>query len=154
MAELKSSLRVFNEADLEGKPRPHEEGTVKMLLGNNEHPSERLYVHLNTFKRGIRVPLHWHLVEAVYYVISGHAVMEDIEGRIHEIGPGSVIYYPAGIAGAHSWNFKEEVQLISIRATTDHEKLIQFSVDKSTKESTIKLDDLLRRGGAQFKSLY
>ena len=154
MPELKSTLRVFNEADLKGKPRKQIGGTIKDLAGNDECPSERLRVHLNIFKAGTHVPLHWHLIESLYYVISGHAVLEDIEGRKYDIGPGSAIYCPAGISGAHEWNFKEDVQLISIRATTDPERNIQFSVDKSTKESTIGLDYLLRHGGAKFKSLY
>ena len=80
--------------------------------------------------------------------------MEDIEGKIYEIGPGSTIYYPPGIAGSHSWDIKERLQLISIRATTDREKLIQFRVDKSTKESTIELDRLIKHAATSFKSLY
>ena len=154
MPELKSTLRVFNGADLEWKMRHDKQGTIKVLVGNNERPSERLRVHLNIFKAGAQEPLHWHLVEALSYVISGHAVIEDIEGQKHEVGPGSAIYYPPGIAGAHGWDFKEDVQLISIRATTDREKNIQFSVDKSSKRSSIELEDLLRRTGDKFKSFY
>jgi quercetin dioxygenase-like cupin family protein len=154
MTDLKSTLRILDVANLEARSRQYKEGTTKVLAGNDERPSERLRIHLNIFKAGTQVPLHWHLVEALYYVISGHAVLEDIEGRSYDIGPGSAIYYPPGIAGAHGWNFKEDVQLISVRATPDPEKNIQFSVDKSSKESTIELDYLLKRGGARFKSLY
>jgi quercetin dioxygenase-like cupin family protein len=152
MPELKSTLRVLNEPDLEWKMREDKQGTIKVLVGNNERPSERLRVHLNIFKAGAQEPVHWHLVEALYYVISGHAVLEDIEGQKHEVGPGSAIYYPPGIAGAHGWDFKEDVQLISIRATTD--RSLQFSVDKSSKRSSIELEDLLRRVGGKFKSFY
>jgi mannose-6-phosphate isomerase-like protein (cupin superfamily) len=159
VADLKSTLRVFNEVEIDGggsKVGVDVKGiqSRKVLIGNEERATERLRIHLNIFRPGTKVPLHWHLIEAVYYVIRGRAVMEDIEGKSHEIGPGGVVYYPAGIAGAHSWEIKEEMELISVRATTEREKLIQFSVDKSTKESTIKFDDLLRCGGAQFKSLY
>ena len=157
MAELKSTLRVFNEADLEtsksGVVVKGSEGR-KVLVGNQERPSERLRVHIRSFKPGAHTPLHWHVIEAVYYVISGSAVLEDIEGNTYDIGPGTVIYYPAGIAGSHGWDVKEEMKLISIRATTDREKNIQFNVDRETKESTIALDYLLRRGGAKFKSFY
>ncbi len=159
MADLKSTLRVFNEKEIDGG------GTKvgvdvkaiqsrKVLIGSDERPTERLRVHLNIFKPGTKVPLHWHLIEAVYYVIRGRAVMEDVEGKRYELGPGGVVYYPAGIAGAHSWEIIEEMELISIRATTDREKMIQFSIDPSTKVSSIKFDDVLRCGGAQFKSLY
>jgi mannose-6-phosphate isomerase-like protein (cupin superfamily) len=159
MQELKSTLRVVNEADLEesvSKVGVEVKGmrTRRILAGNDECPSERLRVHVNTFNGGVQEHLHWHLVEALYYVISGRAVMEDIEGRNHEIGPGSAIYYPPGIAGAHSWNIKEEMKLLSIRATTDPAKLVQFSIDKSSMESSIKLDNLIRTMGGKFKSFY
>ena len=159
MAELKSTLKVFNESEIDGGGAKvgvdvKAIQSRKILLGNDDRPSERLRVHLNIFKPGTKVPLHWHLIEAVYYVIRGRAVMEDIEGKKHEVGPGGVVYYPAGIAGAHSWEIKEEMELISIRATTERQKLIQFSVDKTTKESSIKFDDVIRCGGAEFKSLY
>ncbi len=154
MAELKSTLRVLNEADLESKPAEHPGQTRKNLVGNEERPSERLHVSLASFNPGAKAPLHWHLVEAVYYVISGRAVMEDIEGKVYEIGPGSTIYYPAGIAGSHSWDIKERLQLISIRATRDPEKLIQFRVDKSTRDSLVELDRLIRHAATNFKSLY
>ena len=159
MQKLKSTLRVFNEADLEdsgSKSGVEVEGirTRKVLVGNDKRPSERLRVHLNIFKAGSRVPVHWHLIEALYYVISGRAVVEDIEGKKYDIGPGSTIYYPAGIAAAHGWEVKEEMQLISIRATADPAKCVQFSVDKSTMESSIKFDDLVRVMGPTFKSLY
>ena len=159
MEKLKSTLKVYNEADLEdsGSGSNVEVKGIrsrKVLVGNDKRPSERLRVHLNIFKAGSRVPVHWHLIEALYYVISGRAVVEDIEGKKYDIGPGSTVYYPAGIAAAHGWEVKEEMQLISIRATAERTKWIQFSVDKSTMESSIKLDDLLRVMGPQFKSLY
>jgi len=61
---------------------------------------------------------------------------------------------PLGIAGSHSWDIKEQLQLISFRATTDPEKIIQFDVDISTKESSVPLDHLANRQATNFKSLY
>ena len=153
MAELQSTLRVFNAGNLEGG-KVAEGQLKKRLTGYDECPSERLRVNLRTFEAGTQVPLHWHPIEALYYVISGRAVMTDIEGNTHDIGPGSVIYYPAGIAGSHGWDFKEQLQLISVRATTTPEKNIQFTVDTSSKVSSIEYDDLIKQGGAQFKSFY
>ena len=80
--------------------------------------------------------------------------MRDIEGRTYDIGPGSVVYAPPGIAGSHEWDIKEPLQLLSVRATTDPEKNIQFEVDKASKESSIGFDYLMSRGGAKFKSFY
>ena len=152
--ELKSTLRVFNEGDLRPKPGIVPGQTLKRLAGDDEHPSERIFAALASFIPGTFEGLHWHLIEAFYYVISGRAVLTDIEGRSYDIGPGSVIYAPPGIAGSHEWDIKEQLQLIAVRATTDPEKTVQFTVEKSTKESCIGVDYFLKRGGAKFKSLY
>ena len=124
-------------------------------MRNAERPSEKVRVILANFKPGTHENLHWHLIEAFYYVISGRAVMTDIEGKTYDIGPGSVVYAPPGIAGSHSWDIKEQLQLISFRATTDSEKTIQFDVDSSTKQSSIPLSHLVNRQATNFKkSLY
>ena len=153
--ELKSTLKVFNEADLPSVPAAVEGQTRKLLAGSAEHSSERMRVSLVSVKTGTVEHLHWHLVEAFHYVISGRAIMRDIEGKTYNIGPGSVIYAPPGIVGSHEWEIEEEMQLIAVRATTDPERNLQFTVDDSTKESKIELDQLVARGVANFrKSLY
>ena len=40
------------------------------------------------------------------------AIINDIEGNRREMTPGSVLYAPAGIAGAHEWEVKEKLQLL------------------------------------------
>jgi len=154
MTELKSTLQVFNAAEVKEGPGIAEGQTVKRLIGNEDRPSERIVTLLASFIPGTYEHLHWHPIEVFYYVISGRAVMKDIEGKTYDIGPGSVVYAPAGIAGSHDWDIKEQLQLIGVRATTDTEKNIQFNVDESTKESSIAYDYLIRRGGARFKSFY
>ena len=89
--ELKSTLKVFNEANL-----PPYEGIFKgqmgkTLAGSTENPSERMEVRLVSMEPGTHAKLHWHLIEKLYYIISGRAVMTDIEGKTHDIGPGSVV---------------------------------------------------------------
>jgi mannose-6-phosphate isomerase-like protein (cupin superfamily) len=111
-------------------------------------------VRLATFKPGTLEHLHWHLIEVFYYVISGRAIMRDIEGRTYDVGPGSVVYAPPGIAGSHEWDVIEELQLIAVRATTDPERTIQFTVDKKTMGSHIEFDFLMRRGGGEFKKSF
>jgi mannose-6-phosphate isomerase-like protein (cupin superfamily) len=154
--EIKSTLKVFNEAEVPGAPGVVGRGQlVKQLAGNAEHPSERLTVNLVTFEAGLHEHLHWHLIEVFYYVISGRAVMKDIEGKAYELGPGSVVYASPGIAGSHSWEIKEKLQLIGIRATADPEKTIQFDVNPATKESTMPLERLAKRQAINIKkSLY
>ena len=154
MAELKSTLLVFNETQLESKQGPHDRLTQKRLVGNDERPTERLFMNMNTLEVGTHVALHWHPTEALYYVISGRAVMADIEGKTCEISAGSVIYATAGIASAHEWEVTERMQILVIRATRDPQRLLQFIVDKGTQKSYIEYDALMKHGGGQFKSLY
>ena len=112
-------------------------------------------VGLAIFNLGTLEHLHRHLIEVFYYVISGRAVMTDIEGKTYGIGPGSVIYAPPGIESSHEWHIKESLQLIAIRASTDPEKNIQFTVDKKTLQSSIDFEYMERRGAVKIKkSLY
>jgi mannose-6-phosphate isomerase-like protein (cupin superfamily) len=153
---ISSTLKIFNESEVAGTPGVVGPGQlVKQLVGNAEHPTERLTVSLVTFEAGLHEHLHWHLIEVFYYVISGRAVMNDIEGRSYEVGPGSVIYASPGIAGSHSWDIREKLQLMSVRATAEAEKTIQFDVDPVTRESTMPVERLARRDALSLKkSLY
>jgi len=149
---IKSTLKVFNQSEVQGVQGVVGHGQlVKQLAGNAEHPSERLTVSLVTFEPGTHENLHWHLIEVFYYVISGRAVMQDIEGKTYDLGPGSVVYATPGIAGSHSWEIKERLQLIGVRATADPEKTIQFDVDPVTQESTMPIDRLAKRHAISFK---
>ncbi len=153
--ELKSTLVVFNESDLPSSPGIAQGQTTKRLAGSAEHPSERIGVILASFEPGTIEHLHWHLTEAFHYIVSGRGIVRDIEGNSYNVGPGSVVYAPPGISGSHEWEIKERLQLISIKGTTDPEKIIQFTVDKSTMESKVELDYLIKRGAAALKkSLY
>ena len=153
--EIRSTLKVFNQADVSPVPGVVAKGhLVRQLAGSAEHPSEQLTVSLVDFEPGTHERLHWHLIEVFYYVISGRAVMKDIEGKTYELGPGSVIYARPGIAGSHSWEIKEKLQLIGIRATADPEKTIQFDVDPVTKESTMPVERLARRQAVDLKKSF
>ena len=152
--ELKSTLTVFNESEIEAKPGYVKGMTVRRLLGSGQHQTERITVNRATFEPGSVSPFHWHPIEVFYYVISGRAIVNDIEGNRQEVTAGSLLYAPPGIAGSHEWEVKERLQLLAVRATAEREKMIQFTVDKKSKESSITLKDLINVGGAQFKSFY
>jgi hypothetical protein len=80
--------------------------------------------------------------------------VRDYEGKEYEVGPGTAIYAPAGIAGAHEWEVKEGLSILAVRATTESNKKLQFTVDKETKRSYIDLEDLVKRDGVSFESHY
>ncbi len=152
--EIKSTLVVVNEREIEPQGGVTTGQTLKPIIGNSERPADRIRVALATFEPGTIEALHWHPIEAFYYVISGRATVRDFEGKEYDAGPGTSIYAPAGIAGAHEWEVKEPMQLLSVRASTESSRKLQFTVDKETKRSSIELDELIRRDGVSFKSHY
>jgi quercetin dioxygenase-like cupin family protein len=152
--ELKSTLKVIDQAGVKSQAGVTEGQTMKRLVGCPEVPTDRIRVGFASYEAGTIEQLHWHPIEAFYYVISGHATVRDIEGREHDVGPGTAIYAPPGIAGAHEWEVKESLTLLAVRATTESERKMQFTVDKKTKRSYIDLDELIKRGGVSFKSHY
>ena len=153
--QLKSILRVINEADYKGQRGVTEGQTYKRLIGWPEvQATDRVRIGRASYLPGTYEQLHWHPIEACYYVISGHATVRDVEGREYEVSAGSIIYAPAGIAGAHEWEVKESLELIDIRATNETNRKMQFTVDKKTMRSYIDLDELEKREGVNFKSHY
>ena len=152
--EIKSTLKVIHAEGVEGQEGVIPEQRMQRLVGCPEVPTDRLRVGLATYTPGAIEELHWHPIEAFYFVLSGHATVRDYEGKEYEVGPGTAIYAPAGIAGAHEWEVKEGLSILAVRATTESDKKLQFTVDKETKRSYIDLSDLAKRDGISFKSHY
>ena len=153
--KMESTLRVINQAQVKDLPGVVEGQALRPLVGCAEYPSERIRATVATFKPGAHELLHWHAIEVFYYVISGSAIVRDYYGKEYEVGPGTAIYAPAGLAGSHEWQVKEQgLQLLSIRATLDGHRRMQFTVDRETKRSYIELDELITMDGASFESHY
>ena len=152
--DVKSTLKVIDPAALDTQPGVIPGQKTKRLVGCPEVPTDRVRVAFASYEPGAIEELHWHPIEAFYYVISGHAIVRNIEGQEFHVGPGTAIYAPPGIAGAHEWEVKETLQLLAVRATTESDRKMQFTVDKKTKRSYIDLDELAKRGGVSFKSHY
>ncbi|MBC7778983.1 MAG: cupin domain-containing protein [Proteobacteria bacterium] len=153
--EVKATLRVINEAAFPGRRGVTDGQTYQRLIGWPEvQQTDRVRVGRATYAPGTYEQLHWHPIEACYYVIAGHATVRNIEGEEFEVSAGSMIYAPAGIAGAHEWEVDESLELLDIRATNETERKIQFTVDKATKRSYIDLEDLAYRDAISFKSHY
>ena len=151
---LKSSLQVFNQASVPQSPGVIPGLTIRKLAGDGDHPSERISVGLATFAPGTHEHLHWHLIETFHYIVAGRGIVRDIEGNSFEVGPGDVVYGPPGLRGAHEWEVKETLQLLTIKGTTDPERAIQFNLDRASMESTAQLDYLVARGAADMKKSF
>jgi mannose-6-phosphate isomerase-like protein (cupin superfamily) len=152
--ELKSALQVFNQARVPTSPGVIDGLTIRKLAGSDEHPSERISVGLATFGPGTHEHLHWHLIETFHYIVAGRGIVRDLEGNSYEVGPGDVVYGPPGIRGAHEWEVRESLQLLTIKATNAPERAIQFSIDRATKESKADLDYLVERGAGDMKESF
>ncbi len=152
--EVKSTLKVVNVAQLKGAEDVIPEQSMRRLIGCPEIPTDRLRVGHATYTPGSKEALHWHPIEAFYYILSGQAVVRDIEGNEFEVSVGSFLYCPPGIAGAHEWEVKESLELLAIRGSTESNKKLQFTVDKATKRSYIDLEELAKRDAISFRSHY
>jgi len=152
--DLTARLRVFHGSDVPGGPGVTEGQTYQTLIGTGDQPTDRVRLGRATYRPDTLERLHWHPIEALYYVISGHAVVRDIEGNEYEVRAGSLVYAPAGIEGAHEWQVRESLELLDIRATNETNRKMQFTVDKETLVSSISLRELVRREGRAFPSHY
>lgn len=152
--EVKSTLKVVNVAQIKGGEGVIPEQSMRRLIGCAEIPTDRLRVGHATYTPGSIEELHWHPIEAFYYILSGHAIVRDIEGKEYEVSAGSFLYCPPGIAGSHEWEVKESLELLAIRGSTESNKKLQFTVDKKTKRSYIDLEELAKRDAISFGSHY
>ena len=152
---IKPNLRVIHESRVKKLPGVVKGQTVQPIVGVPRFPSERVRVAVAKFKAGTHEELHWHAIEVFYYVVAGGAIVRDYHGKEYPVGPGSSIYAPPGIAGSHEWEVGPDgLQLLSIRATLEGHKRMQFTVDRTTRRSYIELDELAKMDGVSFKSHY
>jgi uncharacterized cupin superfamily protein len=152
--KIKSALQVFNQSEVPSSPGVVQGLMIRKLAGSALHPSEKINVGLATFGPGTHEHLHWHLIETFHYVIAGSAIVRDIEGSSYNVGPGDVIYGSPGMRGAHEWEVKESLQILTIKATNAPERAIQFNIDPETMESKAALSYLIERGAADMKESF
>ena len=73
--KIKSTLVVVNEKEIKSQGGVTAGQTLKPIIGNAERPTDRIRVALASFEPGTIEALHWHPIEAFYYVISGRATV-------------------------------------------------------------------------------
>ena len=88
--DVKATLKVINQTDCPGRRGVTDGQTYQRMIGWPEIlETDRVRLGRATYAPGTYEQLHWHPIEACYYVISGHATVRDFEGREYEVGPGS-----------------------------------------------------------------
>jgi len=65
--EIKSTLVVVNEGDVESRSGVTTGQTIKSIIGNAERPTDRIRIALATFEVGTVEQLHWHAIEAFIF---------------------------------------------------------------------------------------
>jgi len=152
--EIASLLQVRHQTDVPGRVGVVPGQTYQPLIGVPDRMTERVRLGRATYGPGTLEPLHWHPIEALYYVVSGAATVRNVAGAAFEVDAGAFIYAPPGLAGAHEWEARESLELLDIRATTDAHRKMQFTVDRATLRSYIDVDELAKREGISFPSHY
>ena len=66
-------------------------------------PGADLYGGVNVLSPGAVLPVHWHSIGELQFILSGTGLTVDRSGAASEIGPHSVIFAPAGRSGAHGF---------------------------------------------------
>lgn len=155
LKKIKPTMRIVNRAKVKDTPGIIKHQTVRPLCGTEQFPSERIRVGVAQFKPNIHEHLHWHPIEVFYYVLKGSAVVRDLHGKEYKVSTGDSLYAPAGLAGSHEWKIGSDgLELLSIRATRDGHRRMQFTVNRETGESTIDMHELGRMDAVNFESHY
>lgn len=152
-SKLESTVKIIRDEDIPLPPwraRPGWSGVqrVKPLIGS-QTPTERFQLAHAYFEPNTHEPLHWHLTEVAYYVLSGVAYPYDVNGKVYELKQGAILYAGPGIAGAHAWQSRDQpFELLAIRASADPATTYpQFNIiDEQTKQSTVEFDSLVSAG--------
>jgi uncharacterized RmlC-like cupin family protein len=99
-------------------------GLTKELVAPQTLGSEKLKVKITEFLPGYVHKLHIHPVqEEVIYVLSGKGITQTPEGE-REVGPGSVIFVPAGEPHT-TWNQSgtESLRVIVAKSPPEDEEV-------------------------------
>lgn len=97
--------------------REVEWGLTKNLVDPETMGSEKLLIKITEYRPGYSHKLHMHpLQDEVIYVLAGRGVTETREDRI-EIGPGSVVFVPAGVHHAtHNGSATEPLRAVIVKS--------------------------------------
>ena len=85
------------------------------------------------------------------WILTAHHADDQAETILHRILRGTG---PAGLRGAHEWEIKDSLSLLTIKGTTSAERAIQFNIDRKTMESSADMDYLMARGIADMKGSF
>jgi len=90
-------------AGLEWPRAPKAPGSTVAIFLDASVPGADLYGGINALAPGAVIPVHWHSVGELQFILSGTGVFVDRNGVESPVGPHSVVFSPAGPGGAHGF---------------------------------------------------
>ena len=99
-------------------------GLTKDLVGPERMGSEHIRIKITEYQPGFSHKLHVHPTqEEVIYILEGRGIAETREDKI-EIGPGSVVFVPAGVYHATlNLSNTEPLRAVIVKAPPDDEEV-------------------------------
>jgi len=99
-------------------------GLTKDLVGPERMGSEKIRVKITEYKPGCPHKLHMHPTqEEVIFVLEGRGITETNEDKI-EIGPGSVVFVPAGVYHATmNLSSTEPLRAVIVKSPPEDEEI-------------------------------
>ena len=99
-------------------------GLTKDLFGPERMGSEKIRFKITEYQPGYRHKLHMHPTqEEVIFVLEGRGITETKEDKI-EIGPGSVVFVPAGVYHATlNLSNTEPLRAVIVKSPPDDEEV-------------------------------
>lgn len=87
-------------------------GTSVLMAIDERTPGADMYGGMISIPAGDSVPIHWHEVGEVQFVLSGNGVFVDAEGNETPVTPHDLLYAPGGPAAAHGFRNTSSMPLI------------------------------------------
>ena len=78
---FESTLVVLNHADVKAGPGVTQGQSLKAMIGTGKYKTDRIRIAMVSYEPGTIEQLHWHPIEACYFVVSGYAIIRDINGK-------------------------------------------------------------------------
>ena len=99
-------------------------GLTKDLVGPERMGSEKIRFKITEYQPGFTHKLHMHPAqEEVIFVLEGRGITETREDKI-EIGPGSVVFVPAGVYHATlNLSSTEPLRAVIVKSPPDDEEV-------------------------------
>ena len=112
--------KLFRAEEVDWTEPPGHHSAFSKLLINETHGSKFFDFRISSYQpMGCCEPHTHETAENIYYVIKGQGVVE-LDGKRHLIGPGMVIFIPAGVEhGITNTGFEDLVFIVAASPPQD-----------------------------------